>query len=164
MATLADVWSRMFAQGMERAGDAARGIDSATRVRPFANEEILFFVKRIDNSRVVRAADPAARGRCWKLIGSVVGATVLLIGVLLPSAYGLMAGYSVESLRREGQRLDTDQASLELREATLLAPARMQELARQQQFVDPPPAKVLYLEGAEGSLALNRMTTRTAGK
>ncbi len=156
MATLTDVWSRMFAQGMERASETARGIDSSTRIRPLANEEILFFVKRIDNSRVVRAADPAARGRCWKLIGSVVGAAVLLIGVLLPSAYGLMAGYSIQSLRREGQRMDADQASLELQEAKLLSPARIQELARQQQFVDPPPAKVLYLDGAQASLAMNR--------
>jgi hypothetical protein len=156
MATLADVWSRMFAQGMERGSETARGMDSSTRLRPFANEEILFFVKRIDNSRVVRAADPAARSRCWKLIGSVVGASVLLIGVLLPEAYGLMAGFSIQSLRREGQRLDADQASLELREAQLLSPARIQELARQQQFVEPQPARVQYLEGSQGSLAMNR--------
>jgi hypothetical protein len=155
MATLADVWSRMFAQGMERAAEAARGGDSSARLRAFANEDILFYVKRIDNSRVVRAADPAARGRCWKLIGSVVGATVLLIGVLLPSAYGLMAGYQIQSLRQEGQRLSTDQASLELREAQLLSPARIQELARQQQFADPEPAKVLYLDGAQNALAMN---------
>jgi hypothetical protein len=155
MATLADVWSRMFAQGMEQAAEAARGGDSSTRLRGFANEDILFFVKRHDNRSVVRAADPAARGRCWKLIGSVVGAAVLLIGVLLPSAYGLMAGYQIESLRREGQRLITDQSSLELREAQLLSPARMQELARQQQFADPAPAKVLYLDGAQSALAMN---------
>lgn len=156
MATLADVWSRMFAQGMERAQEAARGADSSTRLRAFANEDILFFTKRIDNSRVVRAVDPAARGRCWKLIGSVVGAAVLLIGVLLPSSYGLMAGYSIQSLRREAQRLDADQASLELREAQLTSPARMEDLAKQQQFIDPPAAKVQYLEGSQGSLAMNR--------
>ena len=155
MATLADVWSRMFAQGMERAAEAARGGDSSTRLRAFANEDILFYVKRIDNSRVVRAADPAARGRCWKLIGSVVGAAVLLIGVLLPNAYGLMAGFQIESLRREGQRLAADQASFELRQAELLSPARIQELARQQQFADPEPAKVLYLDGAQSALAMN---------
>src|SRR5580658_955882 len=139
MATLADVWSRMFAHGMERAGETARGTDSSTRLRAFANEDILMYVKRIDNSRVVRAADPAARGRCWKLIGSVVGAAVLLIGVLLPSSYGLMAGFSIQSLRQEAQRLATDQASLELREAQMLSPQRMQELAKQQQFIDPAP-------------------------
>jgi hypothetical protein len=31
----------------------------------------------------------------------------------------------------------------------------MQELARQQQFVDPAPAKVLYLDGAQSALAMN---------
>ena len=155
MATLADVWSRMFAQGMERASESARGMDTSNRLRPFANEDILIYMKRIDNSRVVRAADPAARGRCWRLIGSVVGAAVLLIGVLLPSAYGLMAGYSIESLRKESQRLAAEQATLEVRESTLLSPARMQQLAKEQEFVEPAPARVVYLDGPQGSLAMN---------
>jgi hypothetical protein len=145
----------MFAQGMERAAEAARGGDSSTRVRAFAGEEVIFYVKRHDNRSVVRAADTAARGRCWKLIGSVVGAAVLLIGVLLPNAYGLMAGFQIQSLRQEERKLSTDQASLELREAQLLSPARIQELARQQQFVEPAPAKVLYLDGAQNALAMN---------
>jgi hypothetical protein len=34
-----------------------------------------------------------------------------------------------------------------LKEAELLSPARMEELARDQQFVDPPPQKVVYLDG-----------------
>jgi len=155
MATLTDVWSRLFAQGLDRTSEGGRSMDASTRIRPFANEDILFYVKRIDNSGVVREADPAARGRCWMMIWSVVGAAVLLIGVLMPSAYGLMAGYQIQSLRLEGQRLATDRASLELKEAQLLSPARMEELARQQQFVDPAPHKVVYLEGRQGSLALN---------
>ena len=155
MATLADVWSRMFAQGIERDKEAARGENGSLQLRPFANEDILFYVKRIDNSRVVRAADPAARGRCWKLIGSTVGAAVLLIGVLLPSAYGLMAGFQIQALLKEGQKLSADEATLEIREAQLLSPARIQELARQQQFVDPPPSSVQYLDGQQGSLAMN---------
>jgi hypothetical protein len=132
MATLSDVWSRLFAHGMERTTERVRGSDASTRVRPFLNEDVLFYVKRIDNSGVV------------------------LIGVLMPSAYGLMAGYQIQSLRLEGQRLATDRASLELKEAELLSPARMEELARQQQFVDPAPQKVVYLEGQQGSLAMNK--------
>ena len=147
MATLATVLGKFFEQGMNRAGSAAHAAESSTPVRPFANEDIFFYVKRLDNSRVVRAADPEARQACWKMIGSVVAAAVLLIVVLLPGAYSLLAGYQVQTLRQEAQRLANETATLELQEAALLSPARMQELARMQQFVDPPPQKVVYLDG-----------------
>jgi len=126
-------------------------------VRVFANEDIYFFVKRIDNGRVVRQADPQAGGVCWKMIGSVGAAALLLIGVLLPSAYGLLAGYQIQSLKEEARRLAGQQASLELQEAKLLSPERMEELARIQQFIDPAPQKVVYLDSKDGSsLALNK--------
>src|SRR5215468_10741228 len=101
MATLANFYSRLFdpAEG----ASAARVMDSSTRVRSFANEDIYFFVKKIDNTGGIRAADPQARGTCWKLIGSVVAAVVLLVGVLMPGAYSLMAGYQIQSLKQEAQ-------------------------------------------------------------
>jgi hypothetical protein len=134
-----------------------RGPSGGAALRGFANEDIYFFVKRIDNTRVVREADPKARGTCWKLIGSVVSAVVLLIFVLLPSAYGLLAGYQIQSLRQEGERLATEQTSLELAAAQLLSPQRMEELARIQQFIDPPAQKVVYLENAQsGTVAMNK--------
>jgi hypothetical protein len=132
-----------------------RVVDGSTRVRSFANEDIYFFVKRIDNSGVVREADPQARQTAWKLIGSVVTAAILLIGVLLPGAYSLLAGYQVQALKQEAVRLATEQASLELEEAGLVSPARMEELAKQQQFIDPPAQKVVYLDKGS-SLALNK--------
>ena len=130
-------------------------VQGPARVRVFANEDIYFFVKRIDNSGVVREADPQARGTCWKLIGSVVTAVVLLVGVLLPGAYSLLAGYQIQSLKQEAARLQTEQASLELEEAALVSPARMEELAKEQQFIDPPAQKVVYLDKGS-SLALNK--------
>lgn len=135
--------------------ETQRVVDGSTRVRSFANEDIYFFVKRIDNSGVVREADPRARGTCWKVAGSVVAAVVLLVGVLLPGAYSLLAGYQIQSLRQESQRLATEQASLELQEAQLVSPARMEELAKEQQFIDPPAQKVVYLDKT-GSLAMNK--------
>ena len=163
MATLANVYNRLFDRSFERsaAPRAARTTytsaktGDASRVRVFANEDIYFFVKRIDNSGVVRESDPAARGTCWKLIGSVVAAVVLLVGVMLPSAYGLLAGYEIQSLHQEGQKLAAEQATLELQEASLLSPERMQELARTQQFIDPPSQKVVYLDSKGGSMAMN---------
>jgi cell division protein FtsL len=153
MATLANMYQRMF----ERAEDAApvRVADRSTKVRSFANEDIYFFVKKIDNAGVIREADASARGTCWKLIGSVVAAVVLLVGVLMPGAYSLLAGYQIQSLKQEGQKLATEQASLELQEAQLVSPARMEELAKEQQFIDPPAQKVVYLDKG-GSLALNQ--------
>ncbi len=156
MATLATVYSRLFIKDGVRSTAASKG-KSIAQVRAFANEDIYFFVKRIDNSRVVRQVDPQAGGVCWKMIGSVGAAALLLIGVLLPSAYGLLAGYQIQSLRVEAQRLAGEQASLELQEAKLVSPARMEELARQQQFIDPEPQKVVYLDSKDGSsLALNQ--------
>lgn len=160
MATLATMYNRLFPRGFEQAAKARmemRSPGGGAALRSFANEDIYFFVKRIDNSRVVREADPQARGTCWKLIGSVVSAVVLLIFVLLPSAYGLLAGYQIQTLRQDGERLATEQASLELNEAKLLSPARMEELARIQQFIDPPAQKVVYLENAQaGTVAMNK--------
>ncbi|HTM47561.1 MAG TPA: hypothetical protein VL285_02700 [Bryobacteraceae bacterium] len=141
---------------MNRGATAAHIAEAPAPVRPFANEDIFFYVKRIDNSRVVRAADPQAREACWKLIGSVVAAAVLLIAVLLPGAYGLLAGYQIQTLREDAHRLANERASLELQEAELLSPARMEELARSQQFIDPAPQKVVYLDGqADAQVAQN---------
>jgi hypothetical protein len=147
MATLATVLDKVFENGIRTAGGTVRRAAPSAPVRPFANEDIFFYVKRIDNSRVVRAADPQARQDCWKMIGSVVMAAVLLVAVLLPGAYSLLAGYQIQALRQEAHKLANEQASLELKEAELLSPARMEELARDQQFVDPPPQKVVYLDG-----------------
>jgi hypothetical protein len=158
MATMANIFNRFFDRDGEPTRAHARPAqmpDARTRVPAFANDDIYFFMKRIDNSGVVRHADPKARGTCWKLIGSAVGAAVLLVGVLLPGAYSLLAGYQVQSLKIEAQRLASEQASLELVEAQLISPQRMEELARMQQFIDPPSQRVVYLETAHGSLAMN---------
>ena len=158
MATMANIFNRFFDRDGEINRTHARPAqmpDARTRVPAFANDDIYFFMKRIDNTGVVRHADPKARGICWKLIGSAVGAAILLVGVLLPGAYSLLAGYQIQSLKIESQRLASEQASLELVEAQLISPQRMEELARMQQFIDPPSQRVVYLDTAHGSLAMN---------
>jgi hypothetical protein len=163
MATLATALDKLFENQNHRAGTARRA-DASEPVRPFANEDIFFHVKRIDNSRVVRAADPQARQACWKMIGSVVAAAVLLIAVLLPGAYSLLAGYQIQTLKQEAHRLVNEQASLELQEAELLSPARMEQMAREQQFVDPPSQKVVYLDGQGDAQVAQNATIESIGK
>ncbi len=157
MATLANMYNWLFERSghIENQRAHATTTDSSSRVRAFANEDIYFFVKRIDNSGVVRQADPRAGGTCWKLIGSVGAAVVLLIGVLLPGAYSLLAGYQIQVLKQEQTKLINEQSSLEIQAAQLLTPARMEQLAKEQQFIDPPSQQVVYLDGKGGSLAQN---------
>jgi hypothetical protein len=150
MATLATIMDRFTT------ANGAKGDSSRTRVMEnedpfvvpqFPNEDVYLYIKHIDNSRVLREVDPAARKVCWRLIGSSFAFAVLVIGLLLPSLNQLMAGYRMEALRQERQRLELDRASLELAETKLLSPARLEELARMQRFVDPAPEAVVYLDG-----------------
>lgn len=149
MATLATILDRFAApKSFEQPAPRGRVLEELDpfRVPSFPNEDVYFYVKRIDNSRVLRESDPAARKVCWRLIGTSFAIAVVVIGLLLPTLYGLIAGYRMEALRQERQRLELDRASLELAEAKLLSPARLEELARMQQFVDPAPQKVVYLD------------------
>ncbi len=149
MATLATIMDRFAApKNFEQPAPWGRVLEEVDpfQVPSFPNEDVYFYVKRIDNSRVLHESDPAARKVCWRLIGTSFAIAVVVIGLLLPTLYGLIAGYRMEALRQERQRLELDRASLELSEAKLLSPARLEELARMQQFVDPAPQKVVYLD------------------
>lgn len=157
MATLATVYNRILGARIETGSIARVAMPAAEDfvLRPIPNEDIYFFVKDIDNARVVRQADPQARGAAWRLIMSGGLAVMLLIGVLLPSAAGRIAGYQLESLRQEQQKLLAERSAYELEEARLLSPERLEQIARSQMFVDPAPQKVVYLDGKSGSLAMN---------
>lgn len=149
MATLANIMDR-FTAARAVADDSPRmrtlDNEDAYAIPRFPNEDVYLYVKRIDNSRVVREADPSARKVCWKMIASSFAFAALVIGLLLPSVDSLMAGYKLEALRQEQQRLQLDRAALELQETKLLSPARLEELARMQRFVDPAPDAVVYLD------------------
>jgi hypothetical protein len=116
------------------------------RLRELPNEDIYFYRKLIDNSRVVRVADPASRARAWKFLGMALLAAAALIGLLLPSAYHLLSSYQISALQDEHHRLMEEKLRLEIREAELLSPQRLEELARQQGFVAPAPAQTVHLQ------------------
>ncbi len=155
MATLAHIFDRFNTRAMEELEQLEPDRGEAFRLRMFPNEDVYFFVKRIDNSRVVREADPQTRRACWRLIGTCCALAVFLTGALLPSVQGLLAGYRIQALRQEQQRLGMDRAKLELQETELLTTDRLQKLADLQRFVDPTtPQKYIYLDGKpEGALA-----------
>jgi hypothetical protein len=164
MATLATLYDRIFSTGGARGSESAVWQNTEALVRtagsPFAlralpNEDILFFSKRIDNSRVVAEVDPQTGGIARRLVtGSLVAGTLFVL-LLLPSAWGRLAGYSMENLRQERERLVVERASLVYEEAQLLSPQRLEHLSSLQQLIDPEPESVHYLEPkSDGVLAM----------
>ncbi len=159
MATLATFLDRMtsVARLWESERQAVRVSVESYALRAIPNEDVALYVKRIDNSQVVREADPQARNTAWRSIAVACTAAVLLIALLLPSAYGLLAGYQIERLKKENADLVTVERSLQIEEARLLSPRRLEELAKLQNLVDPAPDKVVYLEPKpDGAVAMNR--------
>src|ERR1700732_4397382 len=105
------------------------------QLRALPNDDIFFYCKKIDNSRLVREADPQARGACWSAIGAACVALALLTSVLAPSVAGTLAGYKLESLRAEERRLLSERRVLQLQEAELLSPDRLGKLAEGENLV-----------------------------
>lgn len=142
--------------GVSTASDVRRARMEAYRLRALPNEDVYFYRKAIDNSRLVREANPQANARCFRVIATTTALTLLLLMLLWPKAYGIIAGYQIESLKLEQQKLRVEQRALEIEEAKLLSPERLEQMAKYQQFIDPAPGQVVYLNPkADGSLAMN---------
>ncbi|PWU01199.1 MAG: hypothetical protein C5B51_23565 [Terriglobia bacterium] len=124
-------------------------------LRALPHDEVFFYSKKIDNSRLVREPDPRARGACWSAIGAACVALGLLTSVLAPSVAGTLAGYKLESLRAEERRLLNERRVLQLQEAELLSPERLERLAKGQNLVTPAGGQVVHLDGkADGAVAM----------
>ncbi len=161
MAALANIYSKVMerhSNGMQyganaapRANLAAGAFPDYAPLRVFANEDIYFHVKHIDNSGVVRATDPSQGRQAWKMIGGVGIASVSVIGMLLAGAYGLLAGYHVQDLQKERARLEAERSELDVQSLNAMPPSRMEKLAREQFVTDPSLQKMVYLDGASDS-------------
>ena len=142
--------NRFLFMGASR--EAVRGVavpagrDERFKVRRIPNENIYFFAKTIDNSRVVRERDPKARGSQWRLMAATLGGAALLITVLLPSAYTFIAGHELQDLRQKREQLLAERRRLEVQVAQLLTPARLEQYAENQKLTDPGN-KIVYLPG-----------------
>ena len=123
---------------------------------PLPNEHIYFYRKAIDNTRVVRQADPRVRASCFRWIATTAACTMLLVALLWPGMYGMLAGYQIESLKFQQQKLIAEKTTLAVEEARMLSPERLEESALAQQFIEPAPEQVVFLHPKpDGSLALN---------
>ncbi len=127
------------------------------RLRPIANEDVYLFVKRIDNSAIVRAADPVARRARTGSVVTGFAAAMLVIAGLAPTAYNTMAGFALQNLQQESERLQKEKTTLDRQQAELLSTTRLERLATSLQMTAPGPQDIRYVEGKATSEARNAM-------
>jgi hypothetical protein len=162
MATLPKAFRRTETQGPTGTSPEAARRPAHARVernpfelRALPQEDVFFYCKKIDNSRLVREPDPKARGACWSAIGAACVVLALFTGVLAPSVANTFAGYRLESLRAEERRLLDERRALELQEAALLSPERLEKLAKGQNLVTPASGQVIHLDSKpDGAVAM----------
>jgi hypothetical protein len=153
-----DATRQLRATGPEAgAGGAqtARSERDQFRLRAVPLDDVIVFRKKIDNTRLVRQPDPRAGGACWTAVGAACVLLAFLTGVLAPNVANRVAGYKLEALRAEAQTLADERRSLELDEARLLSPQRLDKLAKDQNLVEPSANQVVHLdEKADGKVAM----------
>jgi hypothetical protein len=157
MATLPAFFKKNDTQAAEAAtrSNRVRPERDPFQLRALPHETVFFYCKRIDNSRLVRQADPKSRGACWRAIGAACVVAVALTTAFAPTVATTIAGYRLEALKLEERRLHEESRVLDLQEAELLSPARLDQLARQNNLVAPSSGQVFHLEGKpEGAVAM----------
>lgn len=156
MASLATFVNRFV--GVRELAEAPPAVWTRTespRLRPIANEDVYLFMKKIDNTEVVRAVDIAARrARSGSmLVGFIVA--MMVIAILVPTAYNTTAGFTLQRLREEQAQLKQQKATVDAEAAKLASLDRLQQLAKNLKMSEPEPQQVQILEGQSKAEARN---------
>ena len=123
-------------------------------LRPLPGEDVFLYAKQIENGRVVRLADPHSRSAALSAAGAMCLLAVFLTGSVAPRVANYFAGYRIEALRQERQRLIDEHMVLDVEYAKMQRLDRLQELAHRRGLVPPEPGQVIQLEpNGDGSLA-----------
>ena len=133
-------------------------------VRAFPNEDIYFWRKTVDNSRVARQSDPRIWERGWQFITLAGVGVVVLVGLSLPAAINLLWGAQLERLRFENEQLQSDQRELKAEQSKLLGPSRLEQLAGQLQMRNAEPSKVFDLRHDRQTAAARNQGPRSSGR
>jgi hypothetical protein len=106
---------------------------------------------------VVRATDPAAKRARSRTVATGFIAASLVIAGLVPAAYNIMAGFTLQSLEGEKIKLQHQKAALEYAEAKLLNYEHLEHLSKSLKMVEPDPQQIQFLEGKTKTEARNML-------
>jgi cell division protein FtsL len=122
----------------------------------------IYFHKPIDNSRLLRVVDPKKKRDMAVLVG-VLGVLLALFLVFCWQHYrAIEFGYRNETLRQEREQLLQARRHLQLEEAQLREPGRIDELAQQLGLQAPTAGQIVRLEGGAPHSGVPMMARATA--
>ena len=152
MASLAANWigEKLSGGDSHNKGGNSKALVRASRqghyaLRALPNEDIALWVKSIDNSQVASLHNPQVHGDLWRYIGAAVAAVALVVGLLLPGAYGWLAGYQLSNLEREHKTQLEQRDLLKLEQAKIESPKQLEIWAAEHAMKAPDSHRMVYL-------------------
>jgi cell division protein FtsL len=136
------------------AADAGRWGEPVSETRGmFMGTPEIYFAKRIDNTRVVRIADPKRR-REMLSFGVALAVFFLLVMVyLLQHLSAIEYGYRIEQAKAEQSAIVESNRELKLEEASLKDLERIDAEARKLGMIPPVAGQVQLIESGNGDSA-----------
>ena len=147
----AHAWAEMFGMAREMSADtlANSGHNSRwmaeQRARRGPTPEV-FFARRFDNSRLVKAQCPVRKREMRSFARAVVMLFALVMFYGWQHYQSIQAGYRVEAEKQQLVQLEEQTRELRLSEAQLSDPARIDRLARRMGLEHPAPGQVVRPE------------------
>ncbi len=108
----------------------------------------IFFSKRMDNSRLVKAQCPARKREMRSFAGAMAMLFALVMFYGWQHYQAIQSGYHVEAKKQQLLQLQEQNRELRLNEAQLSDPARIDRMAREMGLAAPAPGQVVRPEGA----------------
>lgn len=112
----------------------------------------VFFTRRIDNSRLVKAQCPVRRREMRSFAGAMAALFLLVMFYGAQHYLSIQSGYHVETEKQQLSQLQEQNRELRLSEAQLSDPGRIDRLARQMGLEQPLPGQVVRPDGSATAL------------
>jgi hypothetical protein len=155
MNSLAALYDLIFARAGSRAGVETNqdGGDGDCRLRALPKEEIDLYVKRIDNSRLLRPVDNRDFVASIGVSTGAALASILIILLLAPGVYGLLASRTMSKLETEHAQLLNDLRMVEAREGRIFSAQSMRNWKEGAEFIEPTSASTVFAPPTETAVA-----------
>jgi cell division protein FtsL len=127
---------------------------SATQpVGTFIGTPEIYFAKSLDNSRVVRIADPKRRRELFSFAVTLCVLLLLVMTYVWQHFSAIEYGYKIEQLKSEREAIMESNRALKLEEASLRDLSRIDFLARQLGMQPPTVGQVEVMEPSSNDTA-----------